>query len=117
MEADDFRLTHKTSERRSYDEARARAGTFEVLFVDEDGFLTEGSFTNVFVRRGERMLTPPLRRGLLPGILREQLLESGLAAEADLRPGDLEGGFFIGNSLRGLMPAVIETSPAACQRQ
>jgi para-aminobenzoate synthetase/4-amino-4-deoxychorismate lyase len=117
MEADDFRLTHKTTERRSYDEARARAGTFEVLFVDEDGFLTEGSFTNVFVRRGERMLTPPLRRGLLPGILREQLLESGLAAEADLRPGDLEGGFFIGNSLRGLMPAVIETSPAACQRQ
>jgi para-aminobenzoate synthetase/4-amino-4-deoxychorismate lyase len=40
--------------------------------------------------------------------LREQLLERGEAVEADLRPGDLEGGFFIGNSLRGLMPAEME---------
>jgi para-aminobenzoate synthetase/4-amino-4-deoxychorismate lyase len=105
--ADDFRLAHKTSDRRSYDEARANAGTFEVLFVDQEGFLTEGSFTNLFVRRGERLLTPPLDRGLLPGILRQRLREEGLATEADLRPGDLEGGFWIGNSLRGLMPAVL----------
>jgi para-aminobenzoate synthetase/4-amino-4-deoxychorismate lyase len=117
LPADDFRLAHKTTHRQWYDDARARAGTFEVLFIDQEGFLTEGSFTNIFVRQGERLLTPPLRRGLLPGILREQLLERGEAVEADLRPGDLEGGFFIGNSLRGLMPAVIETSPAARHRQ
>jgi para-aminobenzoate synthetase/4-amino-4-deoxychorismate lyase len=111
LPADDFRLAHKTTDRGFYDEARARAGTFEVLFVDQEGFLTEGSFTNLFVPRGEQLLTPPLRRGLLPGILREHLLESGRAAEADLRPADLEDGFFIGNSLRELIPAVIETSP------
>jgi para-aminobenzoate synthetase/4-amino-4-deoxychorismate lyase len=104
---DDFRLAHKTTDRSLYDEARDNAGTFEVLFVDQQGFLTEGSFTNLFVRRGQHFLTPPLRRGLLPGVLREHLLERGLAAEADLRPSDLYDGFWIGNSLRGLMPALL----------
>jgi len=101
----DFRLRHKTSNRAFYEEARAAAGTFEVLFTDPDGFLTEGSFTTVFVEREDRLLTPPLSRGLLPGILRERLLEDGRAVEADLRPEDLAGGFLIGNALRGLIPA------------
>jgi para-aminobenzoate synthetase/4-amino-4-deoxychorismate lyase len=76
-----------------------------VLFTDPDGFLTEGSFTTIFVEREDRLLTPPLSRGLLPGILRERLLEDGRAVEADLRPEDLAGGVLIGNALRGLIPA------------
>ena len=69
-----------------------------------DGRLTEGSFTNVFVPRDGRLLTP--RGGsLMPGILRERLIEMGQAFEGDVRQEDLEGGFLIGNSLRGLMPA------------
>ena len=102
----DFRLVHKTSDRRFYDEPRLAAGTFEILFTDEEGFLTEGSFTNLFVRDGERLLTPPLRRGLLPGVLRQVLIERGNAIERDLRPADLEAGFYVGNSLRGLVAAV-----------
>jgi len=102
---DDFRLVHKTSDRDFYDEPRKDAGTFEVLFVDDEGFLTEGSFTNIFVERSGRLATPPLSRGLLPGILREKLIAEEKAYEADLRPADLEGGFFIGNALRGLIPA------------
>ena len=102
---DDLRLRHKTSDRAFYDEARAASGAFEVLFVDVGGFLTEGSFTNVFVERDGLLLTPPLSRGLLPGILRKRLIEEGRAAEADLRPHDLEAGFLIGNALRGLIPA------------
>ena len=46
---------------------RARGGHFEVLFARPDGLLTEGSFTNLFVERDGRLLTPPLARGLLPG--------------------------------------------------
>jgi para-aminobenzoate synthetase/4-amino-4-deoxychorismate lyase len=110
---DDFRLTHKTTDRGLYDKALADAGTSEVLFVDQEGFLTEGSFTNLFVREGARFLTPPLRRGLLPGILRQHLIESGVATEADLRPCDLAAGFLIGNSLRGLVPAVLADSGTA----
>lgn len=105
VEPEDFRLRHKTSDRGFYEEAHARSGVFEVLFTDPEGFLTEGSFTSLFVRRGERLLTPPVGRGLLPGILRGRLIESGEAAEADLRPEDLADGFLIGNALRGLIPA------------
>ncbi|HEU0135588.1 MAG TPA: chorismate-binding protein, partial [Allosphingosinicella sp.] len=105
VEPEDFRLRHKTSDRRFYDEARAAAGTFEVAFVDGGGFVTEGSFTSLFVERGGRLLTPPLERGLLPGVLREVLLEEGRAEEADLRAEDLEEGFFVGNMVRGLVAA------------
>jgi para-aminobenzoate synthetase / 4-amino-4-deoxychorismate lyase len=103
--ADDFRLRHKTSDRGFYDRVREAAGAFEVAFTDPDGFLTEGSFTTLFVERKGRLLTPPLGRGLLPGVLRETLIEEGRAIEADLRPQDLSGGFLIGNALRGLMRA------------
>ena len=105
VEAEDFRLRHKTSDRRFYDEARRAAGSFEVVFVDPEGFVTEGSFTSVFVERGGKLLTPPLARGLLPGILRETLLDDGRAEERDLRAEDLSDGFLIGNAVRGLMPA------------
>ena len=102
----DFRLRHKTSDRAFYDDPRRAAGTFEVAFVDRDGFLTEGSFTTLFVERGGTLITPPLARGLLPGVLRAELIDSGRAIEGELTPDDLAGGFFIGNALRGLIPAV-----------
>jgi para-aminobenzoate synthetase / 4-amino-4-deoxychorismate lyase len=105
--SEDFRLRHKTSDRRFYEEVRKAAATFEVLLEDEDGFLTEGSFTNLFVERNETLMTPPLARGLLPGIFREKLIEEGKAIESDLRREDLEDGFYIGNAVRGLIRAVI----------
>jgi para-aminobenzoate synthetase/4-amino-4-deoxychorismate lyase len=105
--ADDFRLAHKTSDRSLYDDARAGAGTFEVLVEDEAGFLAEGSFTSLFVGREGRLITPPLSRGLLPGVLRARLLAEGRAEERDLIAADLVHGFYIGNAVRGLMPAVL----------
>lgn len=107
---DDPRLNHKTSDRAFFEDARRMAGTFEVLFVREDGRLTEGSFTNLFVPRGARLITPRIG-SLMPGILRERLLESGEAVEDDVWPADLEGEFFIGNALRGLIPAKLAAAP------
>lgn len=104
----DLRLRHKTSDRGFYEEAlkvAKSAGADEALLIRDDERLTEGSFTNIFVARGDVLATPPLALGLLPGILRRSLLESGRAVEADLRLDDLSGGFFIGNALRGLIPA------------
>jgi para-aminobenzoate synthetase/4-amino-4-deoxychorismate lyase len=103
----DFRLAHKTTGRAFYDEAREGSGAFEVVFRDEAGFLTEGSFTTLFVERSGKLLTPPLGRGLLPGVLRERLIEEGLAEEVDLVEADLVHGFTIGNSVRGLIRAVL----------
>ena len=104
----DWRLRHKTSDRGFYDAGLAaahEAGAAEALFVREDGLVTEGCFTNLFVERGGQLLTPPARLGLLPGVLRRSLIETGRAAEAELRIDDLAGGFLIGNALRGLNPA------------
>ncbi len=100
---DDWRLAHKSGDRAFYDEARAASGRFEVLFERDDGLLTEGSFTSLFVERDGGLLTPPVRLGLLPGVLRAELLSSGIAREAELRASDLAQGFLLGNSLRGLL--------------
>jgi para-aminobenzoate synthetase/4-amino-4-deoxychorismate lyase len=113
MAADDFRLTHKTSLRAAYDSARHESGTAEVVFVDEPGFVTEGSWSNIFVERDGQLLTPPLALGLLPGVLRAELIDKGRAVESHLRIADLESGFFIGNSLRGLIPARLANAAAS----
>ena len=105
VEPEDYRLRFKTTDRAFYDEARVASGADEVIFADEEGFLTEGSFTSIFVERDGLLLTPPLSRGLLPGVLRDKLIEEGRAREADLRAEDLTGGFLLGNMVRGLMRA------------
>ena len=101
----DFRLRHKTTDRAFYDRARRETRSFEVVLARTDGLLTEGSFTNLFVERDGRLLTPPAALGLLPGILREELIDDGRAEEAELTVADLAGGFWLGNALRGLMRA------------
>ncbi|HAF41809.1 MAG TPA: aminotransferase [Sphingobium sp.] len=105
--ADDLRLLHKTTDRSLYRDALTRGGTYEVLMTDAAGYLTEGSFSTLFVERGDKLVTPPLSRGLLPGILRQSLIEMGEAVEGDLRPHDLEDGFFIGNAARGMVAATL----------
>ncbi|MDB5680251.1 MAG: aminobenzoate synthetase [Sphingomonas bacterium] len=105
----DFRLRHKTSDRAFYDQARGDA--FEILF-ERGGQLTEGSFTSLFVERDGMLLTPPLGLGLLPGVLRGELIDTGRAVEAVLTRADLADGFLIGNALRGLMPAYVAVANA-----
>jgi para-aminobenzoate synthetase/4-amino-4-deoxychorismate lyase len=105
---DDWRLCHKTSDRGFYDAVRTAAGAAEVVFVRPDGLITEGSFTSLFVPRGDVLLTPPAGLGLLPGILRARLMAEGRGVEAPLTIADLADGFLIGNALRGLMPAHLQ---------
>ncbi|MET0372038.1 MAG: aminotransferase class IV [Sphingobium sp.] len=103
--ADDPRLRHKTTDRSVYRDALQRGGTYEVLMTDADGYLTEGCFSSIFVERNDKLVTPPLSRGVLPGILRRSLIEMREAVEGDIRLHDLEKGFFIGNAARGMVAA------------
>lgn len=107
-------LRHKTSRRAIYASARSEfpvPAIDEVVLLNEDGLVCEGTITNVFVRREPDgpLLTPPLCCGLLPGVLRRELVESGAAREEALTPDCLAGAaqFFCGNSLRGLIPAAL----------
>ncbi len=108
VDARDFRLRHKTTDRGFYDDARNASHADEVVFEDSDGFLTEGCISSIFVERGGIYLTPPLSRGLLPSVLRRELIDAGQAKETDLRREDLVGGFMLGNSLRGLIVAKLD---------
>ncbi|WFP65139.1 aminotransferase class IV family protein [Mesorhizobium sp. WSM4904] len=104
-------LHHKTSLRQVYTHARAEylvTQADEVLLANERGELCEGTITNVFADFGDGVLaTPRLDCGLLPGVLRGELLDEGRAAEAIYTFDDLKSAkaIFVGNSLRGLIPA------------
>jgi len=107
--SDDHWLRMKTTNRALYNHARANMprGLDERLFLNEHGRLCEGTISNLFVDLGEGLLTPPLSDGLLPGVLREEMLETGKVREARLVPDDLAGASAIhmGNSVRGLIRA------------
>jgi para-aminobenzoate synthetase/4-amino-4-deoxychorismate lyase len=95
---------HKTSWREHLE---PEPGADETIFLNERGEIAEGSRSTVFVRRQGVLLTPPLEAGVLDGCLRGALLDDGKCREATLSPDDLAGGeVFLGNSLRGLIPAV-----------
>jgi para-aminobenzoate synthetase/4-amino-4-deoxychorismate lyase len=102
----DALLRHKTDWRDLYEQAVAEAGTDEVVFVNERGEVCEGARSTVFVERDGVLLTPPVSCGLLPGVLRAELLATGRAREAVLMPGDLKENVWFGNSLRGLIGGV-----------
>jgi para-aminobenzoate synthetase/4-amino-4-deoxychorismate lyase len=78
-----------------------------VLYLNERGELAEGSRTNVFVEKDGTLLTPPLSSGLLPGVLRSELIATGKATEAVLTQVDLASAktVYVGNSVRGLVRA------------
>ncbi|MDB2439158.1 aminodeoxychorismate synthase component I [Hellea sp.] len=102
---------HKLSARQFYDGERERINKLtnsdEVVFVNNDDQLCEGSFTSLFIEKNGQLFTPPLSAGLLPGILRAELIETGKAIEKTLLIDDLRSTdkIYLGNSLRGLLPA------------
>ena len=61
--------------------AAHEAGAGEALFANGVGELCEGSTANVFVGFDDRLVTPPLSSGCLPGITRALLLEAGVGVE------------------------------------
>ena len=111
MDPNNLYLYHKTTNRRFYDDARVElnkaTGCDEAVFLNNRGELTEGSFTNLFLELGGKILTPAADCGLLPGTLREELIERGEVSEAVLRLADLEraSAVWLGNSVRELVPA------------
>ncbi|NVM76805.1 para-aminobenzoate synthetase/4-amino-4-deoxychorismate lyase [Duganella sp. SG902] len=112
--SDDLFLRHKTSIRARYDAAWRDAeaqGAFDTLFFNERGELTEGGRSSVFVRVGGRWLTPPLRSGVLPGVMRAVLLDDPAwnASEAVVTRAMLEQAedMVICNALRGPVRATL----------
>lgn len=92
-------------------EAQAR-GAVEPILLNHEGQVAEGASTNVFLVKDGKLLTPPLRAGILHGITREVVLEiareSGVKArEVPVSPAELLAAdeIFITSSTREIMPA------------
>ena len=105
-------LRHKVSNRDLYDQAWKRAedlGGFDALFINEQGFVTEGGRSSIFIKSGDCWLTPPVSAGLLPGVMRSIILNDPQwnAHEANLTIDDVQNAkeIMLSNALRGLIPA------------
>ncbi len=99
---------HKTTRRALYDRYRRRAereDIFDYLFLNEAGKLTEGTITNLFLETDSKLLTPACECGVLPGVMRKQLLEEREAVETKLTPGDLQQAerLLLTNAVRGVI--------------
>ena len=86
-------------------------GYDEGLFLNSRGHVAEGAVSNIFMVRDDELITPPAASGLLPGIVRQLVLEraAGLGfrcREDNFTTRDLRGAdeCFLTNSLMGIMP-------------
>jgi len=100
-------VLNKTTHRVLYDQARARvADADDVLLWNSRGELTESTIGNLIVELDGQWFTPPTSSGLLPGVYRQHLLESGQVRERVLYRDDLHRAsqIMLANSVRGLWP-------------
>ncbi|MGG7143461.1 aminotransferase class IV [Clostridium nigeriense] len=86
-------------------EEALKNGYNEVLFLNENGYLSEGSMSNIFIVKGEKVYTPSIKCGLLPGIVRNFLIREYKIIEKELTIEDvmMADEIFITNSLLGIM--------------
>jgi para-aminobenzoate synthetase/4-amino-4-deoxychorismate lyase len=103
-------LYHKTTNRQVYDQeliAARRDKCDDVLFLNENGELTEGTIHNIFLVKNGVWRTPAVSCGLLPGTYRAKVLRKRRnAREAVLTFEDLKhaDAIYICNSVRGIFP-------------
>ncbi|CAG0997797.1 para-aminobenzoate synthetase / 4-amino-4-deoxychorismate lyase [Rhodocyclaceae bacterium] len=102
--SDEF-LAHKTTRRAVYEAHMPPAGCFDTLLWNERGELTEFTRGNLVVEIAGRRVTPPRACGLLPGVLRAELLARGEIHERVVHRDELAqatGIWFI-NGVRGML--------------
>lgn len=80
-------------------------GFKDVLFLNENGYLSETSCANIFIVKNDKIYTPKVSCGLLNGIIRMWVIENFPVIEKELRLDDLKNAdeVFITNSLMGIM--------------
>ena len=106
-------LFHKTTYRPWFNKAIiaiSNGSCFDVAFCNSKGEITEGSISNIFIEKNKTLYTPPVSCGLLPGVLRKNLLTRGKCKEKVLFVNDIltANRVYCGNSVRGLVQVKVE---------
>lgn len=111
---DDLLARHKTlnywRKRIALTQA-TRAGSDDAIILTPDGHICETCRANLFIVQAHRLITPSLDGPLLPGVMREVVIERarqlGLEVEEVLMPRDQFATVdeaFLTNSVRGMLP-------------
>lgn len=89
------------------------AGVDEAVMLNYEGYLTEGTVSNLFLVKGNTLFTPSVESGILPGVTRRVVIElagqMGLEVkQQEIRPEELYSAdeAFLTNSLLEVMPLV-----------
>ena len=101
--------SHKTTERAQFERALKEAGAAgadDAVLLTEGGHVAECAIWGIFWWDGNRLCTPPLELGVLPGVARARLVEvAGEISERKVTPEEIEGrSLFVANSVRGVVP-------------
>ncbi len=97
--------------------ARAEARRFnaqEAIMLNTDGFIAEGSMSNIFCVAGGRLVTPDEDSGILPGVTRQVVIELAQAAGIpvavrQVTPAELAGAdeIFLTSSIMEIIPVTV----------
>ncbi len=107
-------LYHKTTNRSIYEHAMGETpGYDDIVLWNEKKEITESCIANIVVEINERLLTPPVQSGLLPGTYRTLLLEQKMISEKKLFLQDLPfcSKIYLINSVRGMWEVQLEQPP------
>ncbi|MCS7053756.1 MAG: aminodeoxychorismate synthase component I [Ignavibacterium sp.] len=109
VRSDDKFQFFKTTNRMLYDNELkyySKQGFFEVIYFNEKNELAEGSFTNIFIKKNNKIFTPDLSAGILNGIYRSHFIklnpdvkETKLSFEDLIKADEV----FLTNSVRGII--------------
>lgn len=84
-------------------------GAFDAIMINPDGFITEGTTSNIWLVKNGRIYTPPLSVGILEGLTRKTLLEVDQTIEEKklIAQDFLEADeCFLSSTTRDLVPVI-----------
>ncbi|MBZ9688341.1 aminotransferase class IV [Clostridium estertheticum] len=87
-----------------------KKGYNEALFLNTEGFISEGAISNIFFEQKGIVFTPKIKCGLLPGIIRDFVIQNSLSIGVTIQEGEFTldklmeaQSVFITNSIMGIM--------------
>lgn len=82
-----------------------KIGYDDVIFLNENGYVTETSCANIFIVKNKEIFTPKVEDGLLDGIIRKRIMEEFKVQERSITLEELKESdeVIITNSLMGAM--------------
>ena len=114
IDSSDPRMFHKIGDRSVYESRKQRhPEADDVVLVNEHGNVTETAIANLVFLIDGIWVTPPIEDGLLPGVMRQHLIDEGVVKTHSVTAEDALAAeaFAVINSVRGWRPAQWRLAP------